>query len=154
MTIKAILYLSKETDGLSEKAVEGIYLHSKQANKKRNISGFLCYKNGFFLQYIEGTEAAIDEVFTKIQMDPRHTVLINIADNTLESCRFENWSMHFVKKARIDELEVSCSLYEQLQMLKGYSSVPKKISNMLWQNVGVVSKYHIDLPTKTPTAAK
>lgn len=146
MNKKAVLYLSEAQIPFSSEDVEELYHGALNHNKEFNISGFLCFKDNFFLQYIEGEEAYIDKLFFKIRQDPRHQVLIFLEDNQLNDYRFNKWKMHLVNKTHIEDLEISFSLYEQLQMLEGHESISPNVQNLVWQGVGVVAKYHIDLP--------
>ena len=48
-------------------------LHVSRANNERNrITGMLLYKNGHFMQVIEGEEARVTELMNIIKKDIRH----------------------------------------------------------------------------------
>lgn len=145
MNNKAILYLSRAARTFSEADITPLYQDSLKANKSLNLSGFLCFKDNHFLQYIEGDKAYIDIVYDNIQEDPRHTVLVMIEDDNISELRFQKWSMHLVNTSQTTPLEISFSLYEQLLMLEGHESISASVKNLVWQGVDVVSNYHIDL---------
>lgn len=145
MSKKAVLYLSRATIDFSQEDVNSLYQNSLSSNKDLNISGFLCFKDNLFLQYIEGEQAYIDILFDNIKEDYRHTVLVTIEDENITDLRFKKWCMHLVNKSRIDELEISFSLYDQLTMLEGRGAISPNVQDLVWQGVGVVSKYHTDL---------
>ena len=145
MKNKAVLYLSRATKDFSQEDINSLYQSSKASNKLFEISGFLCFKDNLFLQYIEGNAFSIDKVFERIKTDPRHKVLVILEDENIHHLRFNKWSMHLVNKNRIDDLEISFSLYEQLLMLDGHESISNNVQNLVWQGVGVVSKHHTDL---------
>lgn len=145
MDNKAILYLSKATRPLSDDDISTIYQSAIATNKKLTISGFLCFKDDYFLQYIEGAQDDIDFIFSKIKNDTRHTLRVTLEDSSLKTFRFTQWNMHLVNKARIEDLEISFSLYDQLIMLEDRDPISKNIQNLVWQGVGVISKYHSDI---------
>lgn len=43
-----------------------------QNNKENQITGVLCFGNGFFLEYIEGTEEALTNLKNRLLQDGRH----------------------------------------------------------------------------------
>lgn len=79
---------------------------SKKYNSEYNITGCLLYYNHEFLQILEGEEADIKELFSKIKNDRRHSNLVNITENAKQERTFKNWSMayHEFKKTEIHDL--------------------------------------------------
>lgn len=70
---------------------------SHQSNKSNGISGFLLYRNGFFVQRIEGPATAIETLFGKICLDPRHKNICLLSRFPISSRHFESWEMLKVK---------------------------------------------------------
>ena len=58
--------------------------------------GALIYKNGVFVQMIEGSEEAIEALREKIYRDPRHTGIITLIRGTAGARVFGEWTMHFI----------------------------------------------------------
>lgn len=145
MNTKAVLYLSKAQVSFNDEAVQNLYQKSYKNNLVFKLSGFLCFKDELFLQYIEGEEQHINALLTRIKEDKRHKIIVCLEDSHLQHQRFSKWNMHLVNTQCIDELEISFTLYEQLLMLEGRETISQKVQNLVWQGVGVVAMYHADL---------
>ena len=55
----------------------------------------LVYISGNFLQVIEGPEASIDELFSKIGKDTRHKRVFVISSGPIDTRSFADWSMGY-----------------------------------------------------------
>ena len=68
------IYISRITStGLSgASTLNDIAETSIKNNKINNITGILCYGNGYFFQYIEGTEQALSKLKNQLLMDDRY----------------------------------------------------------------------------------
>ena len=62
------------------------------------------HREGVFLQVIEGESEVIDDLFNRIQRDPRHNEIKIIFDSSVNSRLFPNWAMGC---ADFDEPELS-----------------------------------------------
>ena len=76
---------------------------ARQRNTAADISGMLLYHDGSFLQVLEGPDKNVDELFAKVQKDPRHTRILLLLRGTIQKREFENWSMGFVDTTRLAE---------------------------------------------------
>ncbi|HIL58263.1 MAG TPA: BLUF domain-containing protein [Rhodothermales bacterium] len=78
--IYTLLYHSVATAPLSDLEVRALVVRSSQRNALRGITGLLLYGRhqhvptapGAFVQWIEGPEAAVRDLYSRIQADPRH----------------------------------------------------------------------------------
>lgn len=70
-----------------------IFETSKTNNERRAITGVLCYKQGYFLQLLEGEELAVLRLYLKIAQDPRNTGCTVIHVSAAARRRFQNWTM-------------------------------------------------------------
>ena len=64
-------------------------------NRPLEITGMLLYKDGNFMQVLEGDEASWRGVHEKILRDPRHRGLINLLQGDQGGRQFPTWSMAF-----------------------------------------------------------
>ena len=68
-----LMYQSEAIDSLTDTDVDEIVATSKRNNMAKNITGFLVFDNGQFMQLLEGDEAAVKELYhQRILKDPRH----------------------------------------------------------------------------------
>lgn len=72
MPTKVVAYVSKPTPGLAVEQVERLMFEARGLNAINGIRGILSFDRRGFLQAIEGTSDAIDELMARILADPRH----------------------------------------------------------------------------------
>ena len=90
---------SRESAGIEPK-VARILAQSRKNNPKRAIGGVLYYGDGCFFQCLEGEKSAVDLVFERIKLDPRHTAVKVLASFRVDRRTFEDWSMKYVPVER------------------------------------------------------
>lgn len=93
--ITGLVYLSEATTFFDELDLNCLLINAANTNQKHSITGFLYFKNGRFVQYIEGPDNALDELFVKIKSDKRHSVKMVIDQIELDSRLFPEWSMAY-----------------------------------------------------------
>lgn len=99
--IKRLKYISRFAQQLSSEQIDEIATISAENNRKMDITGALMASGGLFFQILEGPKENIDELWAKIQNDPRHkdVLLLKVEDN-VEKRIFPEWSM---KKLNLDK---------------------------------------------------
>lgn len=90
-----IVYVSSAVTLFSPTELVKILMKSRQNNEERGITGILLYKDGNFMQVIEGEEGAVREVYAKITADPRHQGMITLLQGCQEERQFPQRSMGF-----------------------------------------------------------
>ena len=92
------IYISRVTSiGLSgASTLNDIAEVSIAHNKAENISGILCYGNGYFFQYIEGSEQALMNLKNRILKDNRHKDIQTLAFSAITERRFTGWSLRSI----------------------------------------------------------
>jgi hypothetical protein len=68
---------------------------SNLRNKEAGITGMLLYKDGQFMQVLEGTLEAVTATFSRISRDPRHHGIMVLVNGAVQERRFPGWSMAF-----------------------------------------------------------
>jgi len=76
--------------------IQNILASANRFNAQNEITGMLCHGNNVFLQYIEGSEVAVDKLYDRIARDERHKDIRILHRSTGNFPRFTNWSMGFV----------------------------------------------------------
>ena len=76
--------------------INRILISSRRNNELVGVTGALMFSAGFFGQVLEGSQAAIETTFERIQQDPRHGDVILLEFSPILSRTFEKWSMAFV----------------------------------------------------------
>ncbi|WP_201558436.1 BLUF domain-containing protein [Psychrobacter sp. 72-O-c] len=69
---------------------------STKNNKADDITGVLCYGNGYFFQCIEGSEQALTNLKNRLLLDDRHKYLQILEFSEIDKRRFTGWSMRSI----------------------------------------------------------
>jgi hypothetical protein len=94
--VHRLIYVSCWANGLGEDigaALRRIVMASIPKNRQLELTGLLLVHEGWFLQVLEGPEAAVSSLTARIGRDPRHRemqVLCSVPD---EERLFGDWSM-------------------------------------------------------------
>ena len=80
---------------------------ANERNKKTGITGMLLYKDGQFMQVLEGDAEAVTATFSRISKDSRHHGIMVLVKGAVQERRFPNWSMAFRDLSLPDHQEVA-----------------------------------------------
>ncbi|MFT4941325.1 MAG: hypothetical protein ACI88A_004394 [Paraglaciecola sp.] len=64
-------------------------------NKKHEVSGFLIYLDGYFIQRLEGPRNVIEKLYMNISLDQRHSEISLLSFTEIESRAFDSWNSLF-----------------------------------------------------------
>jgi hypothetical protein len=101
-----IIYISRSTfestDTVNkiEPNVVRILAKSRINNRKNGLVGVLYFGDGAFFQCLEGEEDTVNNLFAKIEKDPRHKNVKLISRKHISTLSFPDWAM---KYALLDE---------------------------------------------------
>ena len=98
----SLIYVSSATRLLSDQELVDILNISRENNKQRNITGMLLYKDGNFMQVLEGPEGAVLELYEAIRKDNRHKGVMLLGVERVEVRSFPAWEMGFTNMDKLD----------------------------------------------------
>jgi hypothetical protein len=78
-----------------DQEIDVILNTARQHNKNNNITGALLFNTGHFAQVLEGPEAAVENIFERIQGDERHENCIVLSCESIQNRSFSEWSMAY-----------------------------------------------------------
>ena len=92
-----LIYTSSEKRLFSPPDLKKLLASARMRNREVGVTGILIYHDGVFLQALEGDEAEVLAIFSRIGKDERHTGITMLHRNaTLGKRRlFGDWSMAF-----------------------------------------------------------
>lgn len=101
-----LLYQSCATVPFGDSQLAKLLTQSRAFNAAHSLTGVLLYSQGNIVQLLEGSEANVRAVFSRIVRDPRHTKIIKLADGATTHRLFAQWSMGFqpIKPADFEQL--------------------------------------------------
>lgn len=93
-----MVYISRITSVglLDPHTLQNIAQISIQKNKANEITGILCYGNGYFFQCVEGSEQALTNLKNSLLMDERHQDMSILTFSPIAKRRFSQWSMRSI----------------------------------------------------------
>lgn len=97
-----LVYLSRITStGLaSASTLNDIAEVAIERNQADNITGILCYGNGYFFQCVEGSEQALTNLKNRLLVDDRHKDLKILDFSAIAERRFAGWSLRSITLER------------------------------------------------------
>jgi len=95
--MRQIIYRSISTapDAQAATAIPAIVRQAAPRNGIEGISGLLYAEGDSFLQVVEGTDEAIDDLLERLDNDDRHRNLRILVDREIDEREFGDWTMAF-----------------------------------------------------------
>jgi len=104
--MKCILYISKvmaaDDGAIIPRGFSEIFRVARKNNAQANITGALSYRNGHYIQILEGEELAVDQLFSKISNDRRHTEITVLINQSIVKRSFPDWDMKLPQSVNRD----------------------------------------------------
>ena len=102
-----LIYFSTSARRITKDDLQAILLTSIYHNSKKNITGLLLYDQGTFCQVLEGEAKDVHALFFKILEDDRHTRIIKIFDDEIQTRDFSSWSMNCINLDYYDKKQIN-----------------------------------------------
>lgn len=100
-----VVYVSSAVLLMSPTDLLDLLRNSRERNHVAQITGMLLYRDGNFMQVLEGEERVVDALQERIRRDPRHRGMIGLLRQRLAERAFGDWSMGFRNLHELDERE-------------------------------------------------
>jgi len=91
-----LMYKSTATRPMTAEDLTQLLQQARARNSRLGVTGVLLYKEGQFLQVLEGLERPVRQVFADIAQDDRHEDIQTIFTSPIERRTFPTWQMAFV----------------------------------------------------------
>jgi len=91
--VLSIVYVSTATSEFSEGQLWELLALSKWNNSRRSITGLLLFKDGHFMQALEGEDAVVRDLYATIAADSRHTRVRTLYEEQIVQREFPEWTM-------------------------------------------------------------
>ena len=92
--MKCILYCSHAK--LNTIDIDALLKAAVIKNARLGITGFLISHAAGFIQYIEGEEQPLDELYAAIKQDHRHSNITTLFDGQISARLYQEWQMGHV----------------------------------------------------------
>lgn len=101
-----IIYASSASQPLDDEELQALFEVSKRNNEAAGVTGLLLYKDGNFLQLLEGEKNAVQTVYERVRKDPRHKDVILLHQESLRDREFVGWSMGLHNLATVTRIDL------------------------------------------------
>lgn len=91
----SLTYVSSAVVPFSRAELLALLERCRERNAREAITGLLLYKEGNFMQVLEGPEGAVRALHAKIGRDGRHRGMITVLQTPLAKRQFDGWTMAF-----------------------------------------------------------
>ena len=91
------IYVSSAVELFSQEELMALLEKSRKNNSLLDITGMLLYKDGNFMQYLEGPNEAVVALLARIKADPVHRGVIVLLQEEHPEREFYQWAMGFKK---------------------------------------------------------
>jgi len=91
----SLIYSSVATRPLGDDDLAALLAQSRRLNAANDITGVLLFRNGYFLQLLEGPDQAVRSKMDTIKHDDRHTKVTVLTEELIEERQFPEWTMGY-----------------------------------------------------------
>lgn len=99
----SMLYRSRATERFRESELSNLVAGARQHNRQNRVTGALFYDDGKFLQWLEGPRNSVEDLFTAIAGDPRHTSVEVVSVGTATSRVFADWDLRLLQRQQNEQ---------------------------------------------------
>lgn len=139
--LKSIVYVSILEAGMSDEMIQDILKSSRKNNLAQGITGMLIYYNSSFFQVLEGPRDKVNQTFSRIKKDKRHSNIVVIDEDLIEEREFDEWEMGY-RNISQENIQGEISLDDILNLSEsGMSDVKNLIYRFYNANVGAKEQY-------------
>jgi hypothetical protein len=92
-----LTYTSRARLDLGDEDLAAIHQTARHLNALDGITGLLLFDGSRFLQIIEGSESAIDNLVERLRMDRRHSAFEIRDERFVDRRSFSGWSMELLR---------------------------------------------------------
>ncbi len=136
-----LVYRSKANPVFNQSQILEMLESARNSNKEKGITGCLLYYQGEFIQYLEGNQIRVLQLFDKIKEDSRHSDVQVLSHGHIEFREFDKWEMAYE-----NFLGTNHQLQYLILLLSSYMDNPQKAmslnptSNSFWNAVSKLLK--------------
>jgi hypothetical protein len=91
----SLTYVSSAVKPFSPRELRDLLEICVRNNRRLEVTGMLLYRDGKFMQVLEGEESVVKGVYEKLGRDPRHSGLVALLRGSVSDRNFPDWSMGF-----------------------------------------------------------
>lgn len=91
----SLVYTSTAVNPFDAVELDELLEHARRFNDEHAISGILLYRDGRFIQVIEGPDDEVHDLMARIEADARHEQVRILFTEPIDRRRFAEWTMGY-----------------------------------------------------------
>ena len=103
--LTSLTYISRPKIDAGSTDIQDVWMHALEKNERLEISGALYFDGTSVVQYLEGEEAPLHDLFGQIKADPRHEDVEILGEADLASRLFSTWPLKLIDGSRSTHLQ-------------------------------------------------
>jgi hypothetical protein len=93
MSIRQLVYASHQNFPFDGLALVSLLYRARERNRQLGITGVLLHSRGMFVQCLEGEDADVEALYSRISADHRHGDVVLLQSVETGERHFSGWSM-------------------------------------------------------------
>ena len=130
-----LIYKSRSKVPVDWDLVNSILESSQKQNTELDVSGVLVATRSCFLQVLEGSFEAVNDIYYKIARDPRHERVQLVSFTCMERRIFTRWQMHGIGVFNFNK-----ELSRQLKLSFGEEDGEVRFPNEEWEALLLINE--------------
>ena len=102
--IYQLVYVSRAAGEMGDVELDDILAQAREKNIQADVTGMLLYHQGSFIQVLEGDQATLEQLYTKIEQDSRHVDANVVLRAQVDERAFEGWSMGYKRADSLSDV--------------------------------------------------
>lgn len=123
--IRQLLYASRGTYTLQADDLIRLLLSARAHNRRARVTGVLVYRNGAFMQLLEGGEQALSGLYARIADDPRHCDIEMMLSRAVDTPLMHGWSMGYAEAPTAEGRDAFAGLRSDARVLAQLEQAPR-----------------------------
>ena len=102
--LNRLVYASYSVETMDERMIQVVLEQSRLSNAEHGVTGMLCVdpRRDLFLQVLEGSQSAVNQLYANIIRDPRHVQVTLLAYEEIAERSFSAWRMGSTDLAKVN----------------------------------------------------
>lgn len=130
--LHAIVYVSSAVRLLEQADIDHLLHRARARNATEGITGLLLYRDGAFMQYIEGPRAPLMKVYASILADRLHHHVTQLLDEGIDAREFAGWAMGYSSATMPQFLQLRQARWQRNAAAAEASSPGKALLQKVW----------------------
>lgn len=133
MSLISLVYVSFAAHDMTDNELRELLEECRVANEPIHVTGMLLYRDGFFIQALEGEREAVEKLYESITRDPRHRNVTLIFKGDIHRRSFPNWTMGYHRIEQFDDstLPGFTEFLDDRQDMSFFSAHPSRATHLL-----------------------